>query len=127
MVAEDTAEEQDDSAITEKKAWQRQVVGRARSKKTKNEPQGNTITRPLFQVLDYFSNVRSELNKVAWPSQRRHPSLDHSVHQCHDRLRDILGHTGCTLVGVYAYRANPGYAWMLIAVIIAMDSPAHSR
>jgi len=113
-------DEQTQRAITEKKG--KATPGR-RSRKVKTakvEPQGNAITRPLYMTVDYFSNVRSELNKVAWPSR-------------HDTRRLTILCINVTIVsaiflGILAViwsefmriGLNPGMAWMLLAVIVAM-------
>ncbi len=124
MVAEDTAEEQDDSAITGKKGLATPGRRTRKAKKTKNEPQGNTITRPLFQVLEYFSNVRSELNKVAWPTRadtRRLTILCINVTIASAIFLGILAVLWSEFMRI---GLNPGYAWMLIAVIIVMVAGA---
>lgn len=113
-------EEQTQRAITQKKG--KATPGR-RSRKVKTakvEPQGNAITRPLYMTVDYFVNVRSELNKVAWPSR-------------HDTRRLTILCINVTIVsaiflGILAViwsefmriGLNPGMAWMLLAVIVAM-------
>ena len=113
-------DEQTQRAITEKKG--KATPGR-RSRKVKTakvEPQGNAVTRPLYMTVDYFSNVRSELNKVAWPSR-------------HDTRRLTILCINVTIVsaiflGILAViwsefmriGLNPGMAWMLLAVIVAM-------
>ncbi|MCY3833104.1 MAG: preprotein translocase subunit SecE [Chloroflexi bacterium] len=113
-------EEQTQRAITQKKG--KATPGR-RTRKVKTdkvEPQGNAITRPLYMTVDYFSNVRSELNKVAWPSR-------------HDTRRLTILCINVTIVsaiflGILAViwsefmriGLNPGMAWMLLAVIVAM-------
>lgn len=30
---------------------------------------GNFITRPIYRVIDYFAGVRSEIQKVVWPTR----------------------------------------------------------
>ncbi len=124
MVAEDTAEEQGDSAITGKKGSETPGRRTRKAKKTKNEPQGNTITRPLFQAVDYFGNVRSELNKVAWPTRADTRRLTILCINVTISSAIFLGILAVLWSEFMRIGLNPGYAWMLIAVIIVMVAGA---
>ena len=114
-------EEKTQSAITRKKG--KATPGR-RSRKVKTaakaEPQGNALTRPLYMTVDYFSNVRSELNKVAWPSRydtRRLTILCINVTIASAIFLGILAVIWSEFMRI---GLNPGMAWMLLAVIVAM-------
>jgi len=114
-------EEQTRRAITEKKG--KATPGR-RSRKvkttTKAEPQGNAITRPLYMTVDYFSNVRSELNKVAWPT--RHDTRRLTILCINVTIASaiFLGILAVIWSEFMRIGLNPGMAWMLLAVIVAM-------
>ena len=62
-------EDQTQNTMTDKKGKATPGRRTRKVKKAKTEPQGNAVTRPLYMTIDYFVNVRSELNKVAWPSR----------------------------------------------------------
>ena len=120
MATGDTAENQRETAITEKKGSATPGRRARKAKKSKNEPQGNTVTRPMFQALDYFSNVRSELNKVAWPSRedtRRLTILCINVTIASAMFLGILAVLWSEFMRI---GLNPGFAWMLLAVIVVM-------
>ena len=114
-------EEQTRSALTQKKG--KATPGR-RSRKvkttTKAEPQGNTLTRPLYTTVDYFSDVRSELNKVAWPS--RHDTRRLTILCINVTIASaiFLGILAVIWSEFMRIGLNPGMAWMLLAVIVAM-------
>ncbi len=113
-------EEKTQAAITRKKG--KATPGR-RTRKVKtsaSEPQGNAITRPLYMTVDYFSNVRSELNKVSWPNRadtRRLTILCINVTIASAIFLGILAVIWSEFMRV---GLNPGNAWMLLAVIVAM-------
>ncbi|MYD11161.1 MAG: preprotein translocase subunit SecE [Chloroflexi bacterium] len=71
-------------------------------------------------TIDYFSNVRSELNKVAWPNRhdtRRLTILCINVTIASAIFLGILAVIWSEFMRV---GLNPGNAWMLLAVIVAM-------
>ena len=114
-------EEQTSSALTQKKG--KATPGRrARKVKTaaKAEPQGNTLTRPLYMTVDYFSNVRSELNKVAWPSRQDTRRLTILCINVTIASAIFLGILAVIWSEFMRIGLNPGMAWMLLAVIVAM-------
>lgn len=114
-------DEQTHSALTQKKG--KATPGR-RSRKVKTtakaEPQGNAITRPLYMTVDYFSNVRSELNKVAWPT--RHDTRRLTILCINVTIASaiFLGILAVIWSEFMRIGLNPGMAWMLLAVIAAM-------
>ena len=114
-------EEQTRRAITEKKG--KATPGR-RSRKvkttTKAEPQGNAITRPLYMTVDYFSNVRSELNKVAWPTRQDTRRLTILCINVTIASAIFLGILAVIWSEFMRIGLNPGMSWMLLAVIAAM-------
>ena len=117
-------EQQSQSAITEKKGSATPGRRSRKVKKTKTEPQGNAITRPLYLTVDYFSNVRSELNKVAWPNRadtRRLTILCINVTIASAIFLGILAVIWSEFMRI---GLNPGYAWMLLAVIVVMVAGA---
>ncbi|MCY3779469.1 MAG: preprotein translocase subunit SecE [Chloroflexi bacterium] len=112
--------ERSTGAITDKKGKATPGRRSRKVKKTKVEPQGNAITRPLYMTVDYFSNVRSELNKVAWPNRadtRRLTILCINVTIASAIFLGILAVIWSEFMRV---GLNPGNAWMLLAVIVAM-------
>ncbi len=113
-------DEHTQSAITQKKG--RATPGRRarKVKTTKAEPQGNAITRPMYATVDYFSNVRSELNKVAWPS--RHDTRRLTILCINVTIASaiFLGVLAVIWSEFMRIGLNPGMAWMLLAVIVAM-------
>ena len=124
MAAGDSVEMQDESAITDKKGSATPGRRSRKVKKTKNEPQGNAVTRPLFTAVEYFSNVRSELNKVAWPNRadtRRLTILCINVTIASAIFLGILAVMWSEFMRI---GLNPGYAWMLLAVIVVMVAGA---
>ena len=113
-------EEQTQGALTRKKG--KATPGRrTRKVKTTNaEPQGNAVTRPLYMTVDYFSNVRSELNKVAWPN--RHDTRRLTILCINVTIASaiFLGILAVIWSEFMRIGLNPGMAWMLLAVIVAM-------
>lgn len=117
MAAEQTVDEQE-NAITEGKG--RATPGRRSSRKAKNktEDEGNSLTRPLYSIVDYFSNVRSELNKVAWPSREDTRRLTILCINVTIASALFLGALSLILTEfIQIGLANP---WMLIGVIVLM-------
>ncbi len=113
-------EETTRSAITEKKGKATPGRRARKVKKVKAEPQGNAVTRPLYTTLDYFVNVRSELQKVAWPSRydtRRLTILCINVTIASAIFLGILAVIWSEFMRI---GLNPGNAWMLLAVIVIM-------
>ena len=124
MAVDNRAEKGNTGAITGKKGKATPGRRTRKIKNTKAEPQGNAITRPLYQTVDYFSNVRSELNKVAWPNRadtRRLTILCINVTIASAIFLGILAVIWSEFMRV---GLNPGNAWMLLAVIVAMVSGA---
>ena len=113
-------EEQSQTAITDKKGKATPGRRTRKVKTTKTEPQGNTVTRPLYATVDYFSNVRSELNKVAWPS--RHDTRRLTILCINVTIASalFLGFLAVIWSEFMRIGLNPGYAWMLLAAIVAM-------
>lgn len=113
-------EEKTQAAITRKKGKATPGRRTRKVKTTASEPQGNAITRPLYMTVDYFSNVRSELNKVAWPNRadtRRLTILCINVTIASAIFLGILAVIWSEFMRV---GLNPGNAWMLLAIIVAM-------
>ncbi len=113
-------EEKTQVAITRKKGKATPGRRTRKVKTTASEPQGNAITRPIYMTIDYFSNVRSELNKVAWPNRhdtRRLTILCINVTIASAIFLGILAVIWSEFMRV---GLNPGNAWMLLAVIVAM-------
>ena len=121
MAAEQTVDEQD-NAITEGKG--RATPGRRSSRKAKNktEDEGNSFLRPFYSLFDYFVNVRSELNKVAWPSREDTRRLTILCINVTIAAALFLG----TLSVILTEFIQLGLAnsWMLIAVIVLMVAGA---
>lgn len=117
MAAEQTVDEQDD-AITEAKG--RATPGRrgSRKAKSKTEDEGNSLTRPLYATLDYFSNVRAELNKVAWPSREDTRRL--TVLCINVTIASALFLGALSLILTEFIRLGLANSWMLILVIVLM-------
>lgn len=114
-------EEQARSALTEKKG--KATPGRRGRKvktPTKVEPQGNAITRPLYLTVEYFSNVRSELNKVAWPTRQDTRRLTILCINVTIASAIFLGILAVLWSEFMRIGLNPGMAWMLLVVIVAM-------
>ena len=120
MAVDNTAEEQATGLSTDKKGKATPGRRTRKIKNTKSEPQGNAVTRPLYSAVDYISNVRSELNKVAWPSRadtRRLTILCINVTIASAIFLGILAVIWSEFMRV---GLNPGNAWMLLTVIVAM-------
>ena len=117
-------EEKRQSVISQKKGKATPGRRTRKVKTTKAEPQGNALTRPLYQTVEYFSNVRSELVKVAWPSRedtRRLTILCINVTIISAIFLGILAVIWSEFMRI---GLNPGNAWMLLAVIVAMVAGA---
>ena len=108
------------SAITEKKGKATPGRRTRKLKTAKAEPQGNTITRPLYTTIDYFSNVRSELNKVAWPSREDTRRLTILCINVTIASALFLGALAVVWSEFMRIGLEPNMAWMLLAVIGAM-------
>ncbi len=119
MAAEETADNKQ-SAITERKGTATPGRRSRKIKKGKPEPQGNALTRPLFQALDYFADVRSELNKVAWPSREDTRRLTILCINVTIASAIFLGVLAVIWSEFMRIGLNPGNDWMLLAVIVAM-------
>ncbi|MCY4145783.1 MAG: preprotein translocase subunit SecE [Chloroflexi bacterium] len=112
--------EQPQSAITEKKG--KATPGR-RTRKVKTarvEPQGNVLTRPLYMTVDYFGNVRSEMNKVAWPSREDTRRLTILCINVTIASAIFLGILAVIWSEFMRIGLQPNMAWLLMAVIVAM-------
>jgi len=120
MAAGKTVKEQQEKALTEKKGTATPGRRSRKAKKTKNEPQGNTLTRPLYQTVDYFSHVRSELNKVAWPNRADTRRLTILCINVTIASSIFLGILSVILTEFMRLGLSPGNSWMLLAVIVAM-------
>ena len=119
MAAKGTAAK-NDSAITERKGVATPGRRTRKIKKGKPEPQGNALTRPLFQTLAYLSDVRAELNKVAWPSREDTRRLTILCINVTIASAIFLGILAVIWSEFMRIGLNPGNAWMLLAVIVAM-------
>ncbi len=119
-MAIDRTEDQNPSAITRKKGKATPGRRTRKVKNTKVEPQGNALTRPLYMTVDYFSNVRSELNKVAWPSREDTRRLTILCINVTIASALFLGALAVVWSEFMRVGLNPGNAWMLLAVIVAM-------
>ena len=117
-------EEQTQQAITDKKGKATPGRRTRKVKTTKTEPQGNTVTRPLYMTIDYFANVRSELNKVAWPSREDTRRLTILCINVTIASAIFLGILAIMWSEFMRIGLNPGYAWMLLAVIVVMVGAA---
>ncbi len=124
MAAENTVE-QEENALTEKKG--RATPGRRQRRKSKsgggtakNEPQGNAITRPIYSTIDYFNNVRGEMQKVSWPSREDTRRLTILCINVTIASSIFLGGLSVILTQFIETGLAPGNAWMLIATIIVM-------
>ena len=121
MAAEQTVDEQEEGAITEGKG--RATPGRRsrKAKKGKNEAsEGNALIRPLFVAGEYFSNVRSELNKVAWPSREDTRRLTILCINVTIASALVLGFLSVLLTEFMQLGLAPGNWWLILLVIIAM-------
>jgi preprotein translocase SecE subunit len=120
MAAEQTVDEQENDAITEAKG--RATPGRRHSRKSKGneEDEGNSLTRPLYATLDYFSNVRSELNKVAWPSREDTRRLTILCINVTIASALFLGFLSLLLTEFIQLGLSQGNSWMLLSVIVLM-------
>jgi len=117
-------EQRNTGAITEKKG--RATPGRRvrKSKKAKNEPQGNALTRPLYVTVDYLSGVRSEMKKVAWPSREDTRRLTILCINVTIASALFLGALAVLWSEFMRIGLQPGNAWLLLAVIIVMVAGA---
>jgi preprotein translocase SecE subunit len=118
MAAEQTVDEQEENSITEGKG--RATPGRRTRRKSKgsSEEEGNALTRPLYTTLDYFSDVRSELNKVAWPSREETRHL--TILCINVTIASALVLGALSLVMTEFIRIGLANSWMLMGVIILM-------
>jgi len=70
-VEEEIDDEEDDDSVarglTEKKG--RATRGRRTEEVEVTQSEGNVVTRPLRGVGEYFEGVRSEIQKVVWPTR----------------------------------------------------------
>ncbi len=113
-------QDQPQSAITEKKGKATPGRRTRKVKTAKAEPQGNVITRPLYMTVDYFGNVRSELNKVAWPSREDTRRLTILCINVTIASAIFLGILAVIWSEFMRIGLQPNMAWMLLAVIAAM-------
>lgn len=120
MATEQIVDEQDESTITEKKG--RATPGRRQKKarKSKTEAEGNAITSPLYATLDYFNNVRSELNKVSWPNREDTRRLTILCINVTIASAVFLGTLSVILTEFIRFGLAPGNAWMLLGIIVLM-------
>ena len=108
------------SALTDKKGKATPGRRTRKVKTTSAEPQGNAITRPLYRTIDYFSNVRSELNKVAWPSREDTRRLTILCINVTIASALFLGALAVVWSEFMRVGLEPNMAWMLLAVIAIM-------
>lgn len=119
-MATDQIVNDNEDAITEKKGRATPSRRQRKTKKTKNETQGNSLTSPLYATLDYFSNVRSELNKVSWPTREETRRLTILCINVTIASALFLGALSVILTEFIQIGLAPGNSWMLLAVIVAM-------
>ena len=117
-------EDQTQNTMTDKKGKATPGRRTRKVKKAKTEPQGNAVTRPLYMTIDYFVNVRSELNKVAWPSREDTRRLTILCINVTIASAIFLGILAVLWSEFMRIGLNPGYAWMLLAVIVVMVAGA---
>ena len=120
MAAEEAVDNLSEDAITEKKGKATPGRRTRKVKKAKSEPQGNTLTRPLFTLVEHFSNVRAELNKVAWPTRADTRRMTILCINVTIASALFLGFLAVIWSEFMRIGLNPGNAWMLLAAIVAM-------
>ena len=120
MVAGESVENQEESAITDKKGEATPGRRTRKIRKGKPEQQGNTMTRPLYQAVEYFANVRSELNKVSWPRREDTRRLTILCINVTITSAIFLGTLAVIWSEFMRIGLNPGNSWMLLAVIVVM-------
>jgi len=124
MAAEQTVEEQENNSMTDKKGRATPSRRRRKSKSgggsSKNEPQGNALTRPLYATVDYFNNVRGEMQKVSWPSREDTRRLTILCINVTIASALFLGTLSVILTEFIQIGLAPGNAWLLLGVIVAM-------
>lgn len=117
MAAEQTVDEKDEGTnLTEAKG--RATPSRRKSKE-KNEESGNALTRPFVAFADYLSNVRSELNKVTWPTREDTIRLTRIVIAVTIIAALALGLLSALLTQFMEIGLQPNNSWILLAVIVA--------
>lgn len=120
MAAGESVENQEEIAITEKKGEATPGRRARKVKKGKPEQQGNKVTRPLYQVVEYFGNVRSELNKVSWPRRADTRRLTILCINVTITSALFLGTLAVIWTEFMRIGLNPGNSWMLLSVIVVM-------
>lgn len=63
----DESEESESRGLTAPKG--RATPGRRTQEVVEVKSEGNFVTRPLYALRDYWEGVRSEIQKVAWPTR----------------------------------------------------------
>lgn len=108
-------EETTRSEVTVSEGKGRATPGR-RSQAVQSEERGNFITRPIFRLLDYIGDVRSELAKVSWPSREDTIRLTRIV-----ILATIVASLGLGIVGlIFGEFIKLGLNTPLLFVILAV-------
>ena len=120
MATDQIVDEQESNSLTEKKGRATPSRRERKTQKSKNEPQGNAITSPIYATLDYFSNVRAELNKVSWPSREDTRRLTILCINVTIASALFLGALSLILTEFIQLGLAPGNSWMLLGVIVAM-------
>jgi preprotein translocase subunit SecE len=64
---EDAEDDEDARSLTAPKG--RATPGRRQLQQVTEVARGNAVTRPLYRLAEYWRDVRSELNKVSWPTR----------------------------------------------------------
>ena len=118
MAAEQTVDEQND-ALTEGKG-RATPSRRTRKAKVSEEAEGNSLTRPIYDLLGYFGNVRSELNKVAWPNREDTRRLTILCINVTIASALFLGTLSVILTEFIQLGLRTGNSWMLLGVIVLM-------
>lgn len=127
MAAEPTVEEQESNAVTEKKGRatpSRRQNRNAKASGAKSEQSGNALTSPIYATMDYFNNVRGEMQKVSWPTQEDTRHLTILCINVTIASAILLGGLSVILTAFIELGLNPGNAWVLLAVIVAMVAGA---
>lgn len=116
MAAEQTVEEQENnSSVTEGKG--RATPSRRKSKEKNNEESGNALTRPVTGFIGYLADVRSELNKVTWPSREDTIRLTRIVIAVTILAALALGILSAFLTEFFKFGLN-GNDWLLLGIVV---------
>lgn len=115
---EDGPEEPEEKGLTEGK-------GRATPSRRKGEitgagvatPSGNAVTRFFGGIVDYFQGVRSELEKVTWPTREETNRLTRIVLVVTLASALLLG--GLSILFTEVFNLGVTRPWIFILVFVA--------